>query len=153
MAILNRLFSYNGPTVSASTKKVSSALLACFAGALVLALSSCAYRLPTITPPSQELIRVDAASPEQYTVQVKTGVVSHYQVPHDGRIAVGVPSYRRPCGVYLFNVVKVGGYANPAKTWRLSVEHNGQTVRTLSLQAARELATDPAGYHVLKVKN
>ena len=59
---------------------------------LVVPLAGCAYRLPAIAPPSQELIRIVADAPEQYTVQVNTGTVREYDVPHDGRIKVGIPS-------------------------------------------------------------
>ena len=45
----------------------------------------------------------------------------------------------------------VGGYADPLKMWSLSVGRRRQTIRTLSLQAAQELATDLSGYHMLKI--
>jgi hypothetical protein len=118
---------------------------------LVLTLASCAYRLPIFAPPSQELIRIVANTPEQYTVQVNTERMDDYDVPHDGRIKVGIPAHRPSCGVYLFNAVKVGGYSDPLKTWGVLISRNGKTVRKLSFRAVQKLATDAAGYHVLRI--
>jgi hypothetical protein len=84
---------------------------------LVVPLAGCAYRLPAIAPPSQELIRIVADAPEQYTVEVNTGTVREYEVQQDGRIKVGIPSYRPSCGVYLFDAIKVGGYVDPLNSW------------------------------------
>ena len=119
-----------------------------------LALSSCAYRLPAFVPPSQELIRITANAPEQYAVQVNTGTMTDYDVQHDGRLKIGVPSYRPSCGVYLFNAIKVGGYGDdPLKTWSLSISRNGKTVRNLSLRDMQKFPTDEAGYHIVKMAN
>lgn len=126
---------------------VTTASLVC----LVITLEGCAYRLPPITPPSQELIRIVAGAPEQYTVQLNTGTVREYEVAHDGRIKVGIPAYRLSCGVYLFDAIKVGGYADPLSSWIVSVTHNGKTVHRQSLRAMQKSATDEAGYHILRV--
>jgi hypothetical protein len=119
--------------------------------AAVLTLAGCAYRLPTIAPPSQQLVRLVAIAPEQYTVQVNTGTVKEYDVPHDGRVEVGIPSYRPSCGVYLFNVIKVRGYGDPLKGWIVSVTSNGKTVRKQSLRATQKSPTDEAGYHMMRI--
>lgn len=118
-----------------------------------LALSGCAFRLPAVVPPSQEMIRISSTAPEQYTVKVNTGTVTDFDVPHDGRLKVGVPPYRARCGVYLFNAIKVGGYGDPLKAWRLSISRNGKTVRNLSLRDMRRLPADEAGYHIVKMAN
>jgi hypothetical protein len=120
---------------------------------LVLALTGCAYRLPAFAPPSQELVRIVASTPEQYTVQVNTGTVNDYEVPNDGRIKVGIPPYRSSCGVYLFNAVKVGGFGDPLKSWTVSINRNGEPVRTLSLRATQKLPTDDAGYRIVRIGN
>ena len=117
----------------------------------VLPLAGCAYRLPPATPTSEELIHIVANAPEQYTVQVNTGTVREYDVPRDGRIKVGIPSHRRSCGVYLFNAIKVGGYADPLNSWIVSVTHNGKTVRKQSLRVTQKSPTDEAGYHILRI--
>ena len=118
-----------------------------------LALSSCAYRLPAFVPPSQELIRISANAPEQYAVQVNTGTMADYDVPHDGRLKIGVPPYRPSCGVYLFNEIKVGGYGDQLKSWSLSIRRNGKTLRNLSLRDMQKFPTDEAGYHIVKMAN
>jgi hypothetical protein len=114
---------------------------------------SCAYRLPAFVPPSQELIRISANTPEQYAVQVNTGTVTDYDVPHDGRLKVGVPPYRPNCGVYLFNAIKVGGYGDPLRTWSLSISRDGQAVRKVSFRDMQKFPTDEAGYHIVKMAN
>lgn len=117
----------------------------------VLTQAGCAYRLYVATPPSHGLIRIVADSPEQYSVQVNTETVKQYDVPHDGRITVDIPSYRPPCGVYLFNAIKVGGDGDPLKTWTVSITRNGKTVRKQSLRATQKSPKDEAGYHVVKI--
>jgi len=117
----------------------------------VMTLAGCAYRLPTIAPQYRQPVRIVAAAPEQYTVQVNTGNVDEYAVPHDGRIEVGIPSYRPSCGVYLFNAIKVRGYGDPLKDWILTVTHNGKTVHEQSLRATQISPTDEAGYHVVRI--
>jgi hypothetical protein len=119
--------------------------------AAVLPLAGCAYRLPTITPESEEPIHIVADAPEQYAVEVNTGTVREYAVPHDGRIKIPIPPYRRTCGVYLFNAIKVGGYADPLNDWMVSVTRNGKTIRKQSLQVTQKSPTDEAGYHILKI--
>ena len=116
-----------------------------------LTLAGCAYRLYAPTPPSHGLIRIVADSPEQYSVQVNTGTVKQYDVPHDGRIAVDIPSYRPPCGVYLFNEIKVGGDGDTLKSWTVSFTRNGKTVRKQSLRVTQKSPTDEAGYHIVTI--
>lgn len=117
----------------------------------VLMLAGCAYRMPIVVPPSQQLVSIVAAAPEQYRVQVNTETVDEYNVPHDGRIRVAIPPYRPTCGVYLFNVIKVRGYGDPLKSWTVSVNRNGTTVRKQSLRATQKSPTDGAGYHIIKI--
>jgi hypothetical protein len=64
-----------------------------------------------------------------------------------GRVALVGPT----CGVYLFNLVKVGGGDDPLRVWNISVVRNGKVVRQLSLRKVRELATDQQGYYLLQV--
>lgn len=81
-------------------------------------------------------------------MQVNTETVKQYDVPHDGRMAVDIPSYRPPCGVYLFNAIKVGGDGDPLKTWIVSITRNGKTVRKQSSRATQKSPQDEAGYQV-----
>lgn len=117
----------------------------------VLTQAGCAYRLYMPTPPSHRLVRILANSPEQYSVQVNTGTVKQYDVPPDGRIAIDIPSYRPPCGVYLFNAIRVGGDGDPLKSWNVSITLNGKTVRKQSLRVTLKSAADDAGYHILRI--
>ena len=116
-----------------------------------LTLTGCAYRLPGVAPPSQQLVRIVANAPEQYTVQVNTGAVTEYDVPHDGRIQIGIPSYRPSCGVYLFNAIKVRGYGDPLNRWIVSITRNGKIVRKQSLRVTQKSPTDEAGYHMMRI--
>jgi hypothetical protein len=125
--------------------------LALLLAVAVLPPTGCAYRLPPITPASQELIHVVANASEQYAVEVNTGTVRKYDVPEDGRIKVGIPPYHRPCGVYLFDAIKVGGYADPFSVWTISITRNGKTVHKQSLRATQKSPTDDAGYHIIKI--
>jgi hypothetical protein len=117
----------------------------------VLTLTGCAYRLPVVAPPSQQLVRIVAKAPEQYTVQVNTGAVTEYDVPHDGRIKIGIPSYRPSCAVYLFNTIKVRGYGDPLNDWIVSITRNGKIVRKQSLRGAQKSPMDEAGYHMVRI--
>ena len=117
----------------------------------VLTLTGCAYRLPVAAPPSQQLIRIVANAPEQYTVQVNTGAVTEYDVPHDGRIKIGIPSYRPSCDVYLFNAIKVRGYGDPLNDWIVSITRNGKIVRKQSLRVTQKSPTDEPGYHIVRI--
>ena len=117
----------------------------------ILTQAGCAYRLYAATPPSHGLIRIVADSPEQYSAQVNTGTLKQYDVPHDGRIAIDIPSYRPPCGVYLFNAIKVGGDGDPLKTWTVSIIRKGKTVRKQSLRVTQKSPTYEAGYHIFKI--
>lgn len=127
--------------------------LSVFVTLWVVTLAGCAFALPAPTPPSQEQVRIIAKAPEQYALQVKTWAARDYVVPHEGNVNIDIPSYRRTCGVYLFNAIKVGGDKSPLGSWSLLITRNGKPVRELSLQALRELKTDPAGYHMLKVRD
>jgi hypothetical protein len=113
--------------------------------------AGCAYRLPPITPASEGLIHIVANAPEQYAVEVNTGTVRKYDVPHDGRIKIEIPPYRRSCGVYLFDAIKVGGYGDPLDDWIVSITRNGKTVYKKSLRVTQRSPTDEAGYHIVKI--
>jgi hypothetical protein len=62
-----------------------------------------------------------------------------------------VPSYRRPCGVYLFDAIQVGGYGDPLTDWTVSITRNGKTVHKQSLRATQKAPTDDSGYHIIKL--
>jgi len=64
-----------------------------------------------------------------------------------------VPSYRRSCGVYLFDEIKIGGESDPLQQWRILVIRNGQTIRKVTLRELGSLSMDKAGYHLLMVNH
>jgi hypothetical protein len=98
------LIGYNPTTMRRACLSLSFWIVA------VSMLSGCAYRLPAARPLSRDLLRVVVHGQEQYIVEVDTGNVKSYTIPPDGHLTLEIPSYRQSCGVYLFNVVKVGGY-------------------------------------------
>ena len=55
---------------SHARREASTGLLYLFLGAWLLTIVGCAYQLPTITPPSKELVRIAAKTREQYFLQV-----------------------------------------------------------------------------------
>lgn len=124
-----KIISACGESDMITAMRLGNSVLAVSLLASVLLFTSCAYRLPAASPPSQERIRIVANAPEQYGVQVNTGTVTQYIVPHDGRFKIGIPSYRPSCGVYLFDAIKVGGYSDPLASWSISVSLSFATER------------------------
>jgi hypothetical protein len=58
------------------------------------------------------------------------------------------------CGVYVFNLIKVGGGGDDAlKDWEVSVLRDLRSVRTLTLKDVGKLPMDAAGYHILKIED
>jgi len=109
-----------------------------------------ARTLPFLETLLQDL-RYVANTPEQYTVQVNTGAVTEYDVPHDDRIKIGIPSYRPSCGVYLVNAIKVRGYGDALNGWTVSITRDGKTVRKQSLRVTQKSPTDESGYHMVRI--
>ena len=135
---------------SAATPRLKILFVSVVGWALTLGLEGCTYRLPVISAPSQERVRVIAKSPDLYVVHVDVDHVTDYPVPVDGRVIVGIPAYRPSCGVYLFNSMKVGGADDPLGTWAITVTSGGRTLRKLSVRQMKKLTTDLDGYRLLK---
>lgn len=121
-------------------------LVAC---SCVFQIGGCAYRLPPAVPPSQERVRLIAASPNEYLLRVNTETSVDLPVPADGRVTYGVPWHRESCKVYLFDEIRVGGGSDPLRIWELAVIRNSTVVRKLSLRQVENLKSDQAGYHLL----
>ncbi len=153
-------------------------MVACFRNfRLVLALAvftlsstACTLRLYPPVPPSEERVKVVAKNPDRYVFHIEERVsavakserneahgihvthVANYEIPKNGLVSIRVPSYRPYCGIYLFNLIKVGGGGDDAlKFWEVSVQSEMRPVRLLSLKQVRNLPTDSAGYHLLKI--
>lgn len=138
--------------------------------AFVASSEACAYRLYAPVPPSEERVRLVARNPNRYVLHIEeveptvpkskasgaphvhVARVANYQIPTDGQVTIRIPSYRPNCGVYLFNVIRVGGAGDDAlKLWEVSILSGVRAVRVLSLKQVRDLPTDEAGYRMLKI--
>jgi len=136
-----------------ATPRLKVLFLAVVGSALTFGLEGCTYRLPVISPPSQERIRIIAKSPDLYVVHVDVDHITDYPVPADGRVIVGIPAYRPSCGVYLFNAIKVGGADDPLETWAITVTSGDRTLRKLSVRQVKKLTTDLDGYRLVKLSD
>jgi hypothetical protein len=112
-------------------------------------LCGCAYALHQYNQPSQEKLRVQSSTPEQYTIRVADN--AGYQVPPDGRVTVDVPRLERGCSTYLFGVVKVKD-ASPYNVPAIHLNKGNRTIRKLSLNDLAKLPVDEEGYHLVKVE-
>lgn len=147
----------SGAAASAATIRMrvvwrARSYLRLVASLAVLLLSGCAYRLPPSVPPSQDRVRIVATNPEEFVLRIETETTAEIPVPADGGVTFSVPWYRRSCGVYLFNQIRVGGYGDPLQQWHVLVIHKGKVVRRLSLRQVQNLDADQAGYRVLNVR-
>ena len=127
--------------------------LFCLSTCLAVSVQSlgCAYALPVPSPPSHELVRIVAKSPEAYVFRVDAGLPADYPVPPDGRLRVLIPAHSRGCSVYLFNVMRVSNGHDPLKDWTAHISIGGRSVRTLSLRELARLPVDSEGYHLLGI--
>jgi hypothetical protein len=123
-----------------------------FVLALNFALAGCAYRLPAAMLPSQQRLKVAAASPEAYVLRLRIREPSDYRVPPDGRVTLDVPAYRAGCSVYLFDKLRIQRGANPFTARTIDVVAGGKITRQLSLKEISALPVDPEGYHLLAVR-
>lgn len=119
---------------------------------LNFALAGCAYRLPAPMLPSQQNLKVEAASPEAYLLRLRIREPRDYRVPADGRVTLDVPAYRAGCSVYLFDKLRIQRGANPFTARTIDVVAGGKIIRQLSLKEISALPVDPEGYHLLAVR-
>jgi len=116
-------------------------------------MQGCAYRLYAPSPPVSERIRIIGESPDRFSVRVNAGYVSDYPVPKDGRITVTIPGERPSCGVYFFNMIKVGGGNYRKQTSVITVTEGSKTVQEFSRKQLAALNTDSAGYRLLTISD
>jgi len=102
--------------------------------------------------PSQQRLKVAAASPEAYILRLRIREPRDYRVPADGRVTLDVPAYRAGCSVYLFDKLRIQRGANPFTARTIDVVAGGKILRQLSLKEISALPVDPEGYHLLAVK-
>ena len=113
-----------------------------------MTLPGCAYRLYAPSPPAEERIRIMAKSADLFAIRINAGYLTDYPVPRDGRGTLTIPGERPSCGVYLFNVIKVGGGKYRKQASVITLTENGKTVREFSMKQTVALDTDSAGYRL-----
>jgi len=121
------------------------------AGAQILGLAGCAYRMaaPLVTR-SQQRLRIVADAPERYEVRVQS---SDYHVPSDGRLMFKIQMVHRGCSVYLFDLIPLRKVADPAKEKIVSITLRGVPLRELSSRDLDKLQLDSEGYRQLFVSS
>jgi hypothetical protein len=124
-------------------------LLTVIASLWVVLTSGCVHALHLYNQPSQEKLRLQSSSPQQYTIRVADK--SDYPVAADGRVVVDVPQLERGCATYLFCVVRVKD-SSPYDVHAIQVKKHDRAVRKLSLNDLAKLAIDAEGYRVVKVE-
>jgi hypothetical protein len=119
---------------------------------LVAGSVGCSFALPVPSPPTQERVRVLAASPERYTLRLNSSRSQDFPVSPDGKVTLDVPPFRRGCTVHFLGIKTSDGY-DPLKKWTVTVNAAGKTVRSISLSQVAKLPTDAEGFRMLKVAN
>jgi len=110
----------------------------------------CSYAYPTPSPPSQERLRIVAASPERYTLRLNFGRSQDLPVPPDGKLTVPIPAFSRGCTVHFLGIKTSNGY-DPLKEWTLTVNAAGKAISSLTLRQVARLPTDANGFRILKL--
>ena len=118
---------------------------------MLFGLSACAYRLPLISPASQQHVRLQTEAPQGYVLRAVTDNAKDYSIPADGRVTITMPPFRPGCSVYLFNLIRVSRGGDPTKAWRFELLTAGKTIRHLSLKEIARLPLDVDGRHLLRV--
>ena len=116
----------------------------------MLASVGCSYALPAPSPPSQERVRVLAASPERYTLRLNSSRSQDFPVPPDGRVTLAVPPFSRGCTVRFLGIRTSDGY-DPLQKWTVTLKVASKTISGLTLNQVAKLPTDAEGFHLLKL--
>ena len=115
----------------------------------ILALTGCVYALHPQNARSDQTLRIQASTPERYTVRVNDG--QDYPVSADGRATFEVPPLPRGCAAYLFGLVKVSD-SRSEDVRAIHVLRGSQVVRKLSLNQIARLPVDTKGTHWLTLE-
>jgi hypothetical protein len=118
---------------------------------MLFGLSACAYRLPVASPASQQLVKLQTESPQEYVLRAITDNTKDYAVQADGRVTITTPSFRPSCSVYLFNVIRVRRGGDPSKAWRFQLLTGGKTIKHMSLKEIARLPVDVDGRRLIRV--
>ena len=112
-------------------------------------VSGCAYRLPVSNIPTQQRLKIVAASPERYVVRVQVPDIAEFPVASDGRVTIDVPRLPRACSIYLFDVIKIRDGVKPLTAKSIQLTDWGSVALELSLAEIAKLPSDAEGYHIL----
>lgn len=123
--------------------------IACSA-CLMLPSVGCSYALPAPSPPSQEHVRVLAASPQRYTLRLNSSRSQDFPVPPDGKVTLAVPPFSGGCTVRFLGIRTSHEYDH-LKEWTVTVSANGKTFDRLTLGQVAKLPTDAEGFRLLKL--
>jgi hypothetical protein len=110
----------------------------------------CSYALSYPSPPSQERVRVLAASPERYVLRLTSSRSQDFPVPPDGKVTLDVPSFLRGCTVHFLGIKTSDGY-DPLKKWTLTANAAGKNMVSLTLSQVSKLPTDADGFRLLRL--
>jgi hypothetical protein len=111
-------------------------------------LSGCLVADGPSNKPSQEQLRIQSATTQEFTVTVADRI--SYPVPADGRVTIDIPCLGRGCTRYLLGV-KVRDFSSddlPA----IRIRKHDRTVQKLSLNQFHKLPLDHEGCHLLKIE-
>jgi hypothetical protein len=133
--------------------KAASAITCLLVALLSLLSFGCALALHPVMPASEERVRLVAPSPGQYSIRTSFDFDQRkdYPVPADGRLILFLPSYRPPCGMYIFKF-RVGGGRSGRRSGMVTVLRGNEAIRTLSWEKFGKLNVDPDGFRVLTLR-
>jgi hypothetical protein len=109
----------------------------------------CVHTNKPYNPPSQEKLRVQSQTPEQYIIRVADQI--DYLVSPDGGVLVNIPRLERGCATHLFGLLQIID-SSPYNVQAIQVRKGERIIRKLSLNDLAELPIDGAGYHLVKVE-
>src|SRR5207247_2169525 len=104
-----------------------------------------------VTHATELRLRLQARSPENYSVRVAThGSTNDFAFADGGRATVHVPPMGPGCSSHLFGVIQV--YDESPFAWRVvHVLRGDEVVRRLSLKQVARLPQDSHEYHMVRI--
>jgi hypothetical protein len=102
----------------------------------LILLQACMYRIPRPIPPSQQKLRIIAATPTEFIVRVGE--------------KVNLPGAGGTCSIYFLDVITIKGSKFTPRT--ITVTSNAREVFRIEARKLKELPLDEKGYRILKVK-
>ena len=106
---------------------------------------------PASLPTEVKLI-IRATQPQRYSLRVALNSLADYPVAADGCVRFTVPSFNHDCDVYLLDAIKVRDGASE-DVRLIELRRDGRAVCKLSLTEIGKLASDDAGYCIVRVED